>query len=93
MQHRLILRLNELRYKMKLAKTAGEKQVYKESIAHCIEDIKHGKANARKDIIRLTLGLAVFLTLILMLLYLGSKLSHQENETQSIGHAVEEALV
>lgn len=93
MKHRLIIRLNELRSKMKLAKTNGERQVYKESIAHCIEDLKHGKLNARKDIIKFALGLVVFLAMVFMLLYLGSKLSQQENENQTIGHSVGEALV
>ncbi|MDQ5921783.1 MAG: hypothetical protein QG673_1842 [Pseudomonadota bacterium] len=89
----LILRLKELRFKMRLAKTEGERQIYAEAITHCIGDIKHMRSKARRDILKLIVGVVIFLALLTALLHSIATLEHDDNDNQSIGHAISEQAV
>jgi hypothetical protein len=86
----LVLRLKELRTKMRLAETAKEREIYSEAIATCISDLRFCQAKLRRKIIKDIAVALFFIVLVMIILYLISTLREENMEPQSIGHAVTE---
>ncbi len=84
----LTARLKELRYKMKSATTAKEKEIYTEAVNHCILDIRRYHRKVRKNIIRNIIVSLFFIVLICLMLYLVSMLRGESSDSPTIGHAV-----